>query len=59
MPLFLVILTSNHLISKCSQGTFSLLVMRIAQYQFFMLLFHILSQNVVFKELFMLSVMCV
>lgn len=59
MPLLLVFRTSNLLISACAQRTFSLLVMTIAQYPFFVLLFHIMSQNVIFKEVFLLSVMCI
>lgn len=57
MPFLLVFLTSNHLISRCTQSTSSLLVVTIAQYPFFMLLFHTMSQNVIFKEMFLLSVM--
>lgn len=52
MPLLLVCLTSNRLISECAQRAFSLLVMTITQYPFFMLLFHTISQNVIFKSCF-------
>lgn len=52
MPLLLVFLTSNRLISGCAQRAFSLLVMTITQYPFFMLLFHTISQNVIFKSCF-------